>query len=49
MQMLQLTLAAFCMEFDGEYVGRVKNWQTESACYAFWEIPDLKVQLRSRN
>lgn len=48
MQMLQLTLASFCMEFDGEYVGSIKDWQTQSRCYAFWEVPDLTVQLRTR-
>lgn len=48
MQMLQLTLAAFFVEFDGEYVGGVKDWQSDSGCYAFWEVPDLKVQLRAR-
>ena len=48
MQMMQLTLAAFFVEFDGEYVGRVKDWQRQSECYAFWEVPDLKVRMTSR-
>lgn len=47
-QMLQLTLAAFFVEFEAEYVGRVKDWQRESRCYAFWELPELKVKIRGR-
>ncbi|KAL4973650.1 cytochrome P450 [Aspergillus desertorum] len=47
-QMLLLTLASFFVEFDGQYLGRVKNWTTESRCYAFWELPELKVQLQDR-
>ncbi|CEL05033.1 hypothetical protein ASPCAL06155 [Aspergillus calidoustus] len=45
-QMLLLSLASFFVEFDGQYVGRVKDWTRESRCYAFWELPDLKVVLR---
>ncbi|KAL3431722.1 cytochrome P450 [Aspergillus tetrazonus] len=47
-QMLLLTLASFFVEFDGQYVGKVKDWTTESRCYAFWELPELKVQLQER-
>ncbi|KAL4748479.1 hypothetical protein BDW72DRAFT_205603 [Aspergillus terricola var. indicus] len=47
-QMLLLTLASFFVEFDGQYVGKVKDWTTESRCYAFWELPELKVQLQDR-
>ncbi|KAL4899851.1 hypothetical protein BDW74DRAFT_106793 [Aspergillus multicolor] len=47
-QMLLLTLASFFVEFDGQYVGRVRDWTSESRCYAFWEIPDLKVRLQDR-
>ncbi|KAH8694292.1 benzoate 4-monooxygenase cytochrome P450 [Talaromyces proteolyticus] len=47
-QMLQLTLAAFFLEFDATYVGQVKDWQRETKCYAFWELPDLTVQMRTR-
>ncbi|KAI9932648.1 hypothetical protein MW887_008897 [Aspergillus wentii] len=46
--MLYLTLAAFFIEFDGDYIGRIKDWQKDSKCYAFWEVPDLKVQMRTR-
>jgi hypothetical protein len=46
--MLLLTLASFFVEFDGQYVGKVKDWTTESRCYAFWELPELKVQLQER-
>ncbi|KAE8154047.1 benzoate 4-monooxygenase cytochrome P450 [Aspergillus avenaceus] len=48
-QMMQLTLAAFFLDFDAEYVGRVKDWQKDSRCYAFWELPELKVKLNSRH
>ncbi|PYH43710.1 cytochrome P450, partial [Aspergillus saccharolyticus JOP 1030-1] len=47
-QMMQLTLAAFFLDFDAEYVGRVKDWQRESRCYAFWELPDLKLKFQKR-
>lgn len=47
-QMLQLTLAAFFLDFDAEYVGKVKDWQRQSPCYAFWELPDLRVKLQRR-
>ncbi|QKX57613.1 uncharacterized protein TRUGW13939_04731 [Talaromyces rugulosus] len=47
-QMMQLTLAAFFLDFDSTYVGRVKNWERDSKCYAFWELPDLKVELQPR-
>ncbi|PLN76820.1 benzoate 4-monooxygenase cytochrome P450 [Aspergillus taichungensis] len=47
-QMLQLTLAAFFLDFDAEYVGKVKDWQRQSPCYAFWELPDLRVRLQRR-
>ncbi|KAF7596835.1 hypothetical protein BBP40_012435 [Aspergillus hancockii] len=47
-QMMQLTLAGFFLDFEAEYVGKVKDWQRESRCYAFWELPDLKVKLRQR-
>lgn len=46
--MLLLTLASFFVEFNGQYVGNVKDWTTESRCYAFWELPELKVQLQER-
>ncbi|KAL4916754.1 cytochrome P450 [Aspergillus aurantiobrunneus] len=48
-QMLLLTLASFFVQFDGQYVGRVKDWTTESRCYAFWELPELKVALQDRS
>ncbi|PLB53864.1 benzoate 4-monooxygenase cytochrome P450 [Aspergillus steynii IBT 23096] len=47
-QMMQLTLAGFFLDFDAQYVGRVKDWQRESRCYAFWELPDLKVKIQRR-
>ncbi|PYH88141.1 cytochrome P450 [Aspergillus ellipticus CBS 707.79] len=47
-QMMQLTLASFFMEYDAEYIGPVKDWQRESRCYAFWEVPDLKLKLQRR-
>ncbi|PWY85908.1 benzoate 4-monooxygenase cytochrome P450 [Aspergillus heteromorphus CBS 117.55] len=47
-QMMQLTLASFFMEYEAEYVGPVKDWQRESRCYAFWEVPDLKLKLQRR-
>ncbi|KAL4957558.1 cytochrome P450 [Aspergillus filifer] len=47
-QMLLLTLASFFVQFDGQYVGRVKDWTTDSRCYAFWELPNLKVKLQDR-
>ncbi|KAL4778685.1 cytochrome P450 [Aspergillus varians] len=47
-QMLLLTLSSFFVEFDGQYVGRVKDWTRESRCYAFWELPDLKIALQDR-
>jgi cytochrome P450 len=47
-QMLQLTLAGFFLEFDAEYVGRMKDWEQESRCYAFWDMPDLTLNLRKR-
>ncbi|BCS26783.1 cytochrome P450 [Aspergillus puulaauensis] len=47
-QMLLLTLSSFFVQFDGQYVGRVKDWTTQSRCYAFWELPDLKVALQDR-
>lgn len=47
-QMLLLTLASFFVEFDGQYVGKVKDWTTGSRCYAFWELPDLKVAMSER-
>ncbi|KAL4933201.1 cytochrome P450 [Aspergillus undulatus] len=47
-QMLLLTLASFFVQFDGQYVGRVKDWTSQSRCYAFWELPDLKVALQER-
>jgi hypothetical protein len=46
--MLLLSLASFFVQFDGQYVGRVKNWTRDSRCYAFWELPDLKVILKDR-
>lgn len=36
------------MEYEAEYIGPVKDWQRESRCYAFWEVPDLKLKLRKR-
>ncbi|KAL5340195.1 cytochrome P450 [Aspergillus crustosus] len=47
-QMLLLSLASFFVQFDGKYVGRVKDWTRDSRCYAFWELPDLKVILEDR-
>ncbi|KAL3470324.1 cytochrome P450 [Aspergillus californicus] len=47
-QMLLLTLSSFFVDFDGQYVGRVKDWLRDSRCYAFWELPDLKVALKDR-
>ncbi|KAL4803378.1 cytochrome P450 [Aspergillus unguis] len=47
-QMLLLTLSSFFVQFDGQYVGRVRDWTRDSKCYAFWEIPDLKVALKER-
>ncbi|GKZ71480.1 hypothetical protein AnigIFM60653_007967 [Aspergillus niger] len=47
-QMMQLTLASFFLEYEAEYIGPVKDWQRESRCYAFWEVPDLKLKLRKR-
>jgi cytochrome P450 len=47
-QMMQLTLAAFFLDFDSTYVGRVKDWERDSKCYAFWELPDLRVELQPR-
>ncbi|KAE8363928.1 cytochrome P450 [Aspergillus caelatus] len=47
-QMMQITLAGFFLDYEAEYVGTVKDWQRESRCYAFWEVPDLKVKLRQR-
>ncbi|KKK13544.1 hypothetical protein ARAM_001717 [Aspergillus rambellii] len=47
-QMMLLSLASFFVQFDGKYVGRVKDWTRDSRCYAFWELPDLKVDLRDR-
>lgn len=46
--MLLLTLSSFFVQFDGQYVGRVQDWTTQSRCYAFWELPDLKVALQER-
>ena len=48
MQMMQFSLGAFFLEFDGQYVGRVKDWQRQSECYAFWELPDLRVKMSTR-
>ncbi|KAL4880325.1 cytochrome P450 [Aspergillus karnatakaensis] len=47
-QMMLLSLASFFVQFDGKYVGRVKDWTRDSRCYAFWELPDLKVVLQDR-
>ncbi|EAL89380.1 cytochrome P450 [Aspergillus fumigatus Af293] len=47
-QMLQLTLAGFFLEFEAEHVGKVRDWQRQSRCYAFWDVPDLQVKLRKR-
>ncbi|THC97973.1 hypothetical protein EYZ11_002543 [Aspergillus tanneri] len=45
-QMMQMTLAGFFLDFDAQYVGGVKDWQRQSRCYAFWEVPDLTVKLQ---
>ncbi|KAE8352502.1 cytochrome P450 [Aspergillus coremiiformis] len=47
-QMMQFTIAGFFLDFEAEYVGPVKDWQRESRCYAFWDLPDLKLNLRPR-
>ncbi|KAF9889765.1 hypothetical protein FE257_007071 [Aspergillus nanangensis] len=47
-QMLQITLAGFFLEYDAEYVGRVRDWQQDSRCYAFWELPELELKISKR-
>jgi hypothetical protein len=46
--MLQLASASFFFEFNGEYVGRVKDWVADGRSYVFWELPELEVRLRER-
>lgn len=45
LQALRLTITRLLVEFDGEYVGTVKDWVAESNCYAIYESPPLLMKL----